>query len=192
MVCKQPVLYRGIRRLWPSDQEALTGHFQRLDNETRRLRFAGTVSNRFVETYAQTMFAAGSAIFGAFPDGKLRGIAEVRSLTDSLPRTAELALAVEPDWQARGLGEALFLRAITAARTRQITALHMLCLPENTRMRMLARKHQAAIEFGYGAIEATLPVSQISPLQFLAGFFGIAGRSYPRTTRHPGRERQPA
>lgn len=173
------VCLNGIRRLWPSDQQALSAHFQRLDCETRRLRFAGFVSDQFVKDYAQTILTPGSAVFGAFPDRELRGIAELRGLSDGFSRTAELALVVEPDWQAKGLGEALFLRAIGAAHARQVRTLNMLCLPENNRMRTLARKHQASFELGHGTLEAALTLTQPSPLAFLERFFGTQRNHRP-------------
>jgi GNAT superfamily N-acetyltransferase len=162
----------GIKRLWASDQPKLVGHFERLDAHTRRLRFGGTVSNGYSKGYAETMLSADSVIFGAFPDGELRGVGELRGLMDSWPKAAELALVVEPAWQDRGIGEAMFNRLIAAARKRGLKKLHMLCLLENTRMRNLARKHEADLKFESGNIEATLALSWPTPVSFLEEVFG--------------------
>lgn len=162
----------AIRRLWRVDQPALVAHFARLDQDTRRLRFGGAVGDDFVRTYAETIPTPGSVIFGAFPDGELRGVAELRGLSDSWPRSAEVALLVEPGWQDGGIGEALFGRLITAAQNRGIKTLHMLCLHENLRMQHLARKHDAHLTFDNGNVTATLAPPWPTPLSVFAEILG--------------------
>ncbi|WP_415719831.1 GNAT family N-acetyltransferase [Roseibium alexandrii] len=166
------VSHPGIRRLWQSDLDRLTQHFQRLDSDTRRLRFAGKVSDGFVDRYAESILSVGAIGYGAFPDHELRGIAELRELHNSWPRAAELALVVERDWQEKGIGKALFNRVIAAAQTRQIKTIHMLCLIENTRMRNLAKRHDANLAIDSGIMEATLSVARPSPITFLEKLYG--------------------
>ncbi len=154
----------NIRRLWPSDQSQLVAHFQRLDLPTRRLRFLAQVSDTYLATYAQGLLSSDSVVFGAFPDGALRGVAELRGLHDSWPRTAELALLVEPDWQDAGIGDAMFNRIVAAARNRHIRSIHMICLKENKRMQTLAKKHDAVLKFDIGEVEATLAPAWPTPM----------------------------
>lgn len=172
MAYESSFFHPGIRRLWASDQPRLVGHFERLDAQTRRLRFGGTVSDGYSKGYAETILSADSVNFGAFPDGELRGVGELRGLMDSWPKAAEIALVVEPAWQDRGIGEAMFARLIAGARKRGIKKLHMLCLSENTRMRNLARKHEADLKFESGNIEATLALPWPTPASFLEEVFG--------------------
>ncbi len=167
------LFHPGIRRLWDSDQSKLVGHFQRLDSHTRRLRFGGAVSDGFSREYAEKILSADSAIYGAFPDHELRGVAELRGLLDSWPRSAEIALVVEPAWQDKGIGEALFTRLVSAAQKRGVKKLRMLCLHENTRMRNLARKHDADLEIESGSIEATLALPWPSPMSIFNDVFGV-------------------
>ncbi|WP_138932850.1 GNAT family N-acetyltransferase [Roseovarius arcticus] len=173
----------GIRRLWKSDQPQLIDHFQRLDDETRRLRFGGMVSDGFVSEYAEQVLSTDAVIFGSFPDDELRGVAELRGLINSWPRNAEVALLVEPAWQDVGIGEALLSRLIAAAQNRGVKTLHMLCLRENMSMRSLAKKHSAHLEIDVGNVEATLAPSWPTPMSVFEEMFGDT-RSYLDTLFH--------
>lgn len=161
-----------IRRLWQSDRRKLVNHFQRLDPATRRLRFNGTVSDGYLKGYAERMLSPDAVVFGAFPDGTLRGVAELRGLLGSWPRHAEVALLVEPTWQGAGIGDALLNRLIAASRNRRIKTLHLLCLRENTPMRNLTLKHHAQLHLEDSDIEATLDPSWPSPLSVYEEMFG--------------------
>lgn len=169
---RTPYFHNEIRRLRSFDKAALVDHFLRLDPDTRRLRFGNAVGDAFVKDYAESLLSADSVNFGAFPDGTLRGVAELRGLRDSWPRSAEVALAVEPAWQDRGIGDALFSRLVAAARNRGIARLHMICLQENVRMRHLALKHDARLEFDGGSIEATLTPAWPTPVSVFEEVFG--------------------
>lgn len=153
-----------IRRLWRSDLPALADHFRRLDFATRRLRFGGAVKDRFVEDYAREILSFESIIFGAIIDEELRGVAELRGLVDSWPRSAELALSVEPAWQDGGIGDALLTRIIASAQNRGVATIHMLCLRENRRMQSLAKKHSAVLNYSLGDVQAKLRPSWPTPI----------------------------
>ena len=173
----------AIRRLWKSDQPELINHFQRLDDETRRLRFGGMVSEGFVREYAQKALSADAVIFGSFPDDELRGVAELRGLMNSWPRNAEVALLVEPAWQDVGIGEALLSRLIAAAQNRGIKTLHMMWLRENMSMQSLAKKHSAHLEIDVSNVEATLAPSWPTPMSVFEEMFGDT-RGYLDTLFH--------
>lgn len=166
-----------IRRLWAPDTPELIDHFLRLDAETRRLRFGGVVSDRFVRDYSTHILSDGSVVFGAFPDGALRGIAELRGVLDSKPRCAEAALLVEPAWQDGGIGDALLNRLIAAAQNRGIHKLCMMCLRENRRMQNLAKKHNAHLEVDIENVEAALAPPWPTPMSMFEEVFGDT-RSY--------------
>lgn len=161
-----------IRRLWRSDQPKLVSHFQRIDPATRRLRFSGTVSDGYLQEYAEHMLSPDAVVFGAFPDDTLRGVAELRGLLSSWPRHAEVALMVEPQWQGAGIGDALLNRLIAASRNRRIKTLHLLCLRENTPMRNLTMKHHAKLHLEDSDIEATLDPSWPSPMSVYEEMLG--------------------
>ncbi|QDG76206.1 GNAT family N-acetyltransferase [Labrenzia sp. PHM005] len=179
----------GIRRLWKSDQLKLVDHFQRLDKHTRHLRFGGTVSDSFLTEYAETILSTDYVNFGAFPDGELRGVAELRGLLDSWPRSAEIALVVEPAWQDRGIGEAMFNRLLAAAQKRGIKKLNMLCLHENIRMRNLVRKHDAHLKIESGNIEATLGMAWPTPISIFDEVFSDPRGYLPAPFRTSSRQK---
>ncbi|MCL6284414.1 GNAT family N-acetyltransferase [Ruegeria sp. 2012CJ41-6] len=152
-----------IRQLRSFDQDQIEAHFQRLSAESLTSRFSGEVSESYVETYVSKILSDDAYVYGAFPDGHLRGLGEMRLIADSAPVAYEAALTVEPDWQHRGLGDALLSRLIIAARNRGIRELHMLCLASNQKMQNLARKHEAELKTMPGQVEATLTTPWPSP-----------------------------
>lgn len=175
-----------IRKLWPSDRDALKAHFNRLDPETLRLRFGGMPAPDFIESYIATLYQLGTTVFGAFIAGELHASAELRPILPARPREAEAAFAVEKPFQDKGLGSALMDRVLTAAQNRGIARLHMICLTENIRMRRLAGKFGARIKLADGEVTGRLdppyptPVSLLDELFFEARGFATAVFDWPR------------
>src|SRR5262245_995424 len=141
-----------IRRLWPTETDKFREHLLRLDPESRRLRFAHSVSDAFIAEYAGRMTEYGSLVYGHLVDGKVRGAAELRRLGDAWGEEAEAAFSVEKPYQDHGVGTDLMGRVVRAARNRNIRRLYMSCLAENARMQTIARKHEALLRFEYGDV----------------------------------------
>jgi GNAT superfamily N-acetyltransferase len=141
-----------IRRLWPTEAEKFRDHLLRLDKESRRLRFAHSVSDAFIEDYASRMSEFGSLVYGYILDGKVRGAAELRRLGDAWGQEAEAAFSVESIYQDAGVGSDLMGRVVRAARNRRIRRLYMSCLAENAKMQVIAKKHEAVLRFEYGEV----------------------------------------
>ncbi len=141
-----------IRRLWPTETEKFRDHLLRLDKDSRRLRFAHAVSDTFIEDYASRMGEYGSLVYGYVLGGRVRGAAELRRLGDTWGPEAEAAFSVEKPYQDQGVGTDLMGRVVRAARNRSIRRLYMSCLSENTRMQLIAKKHEAVLRFEYGEV----------------------------------------
>jgi GNAT superfamily N-acetyltransferase len=141
-----------IRRLWPTESDKFRDHLLRLDKESRRLRFAHSVSDAFIEDYASRMSEYGSLVYGYLVDGKVRGAAELRRLGDVWGEEAEAAFSVEKAYQDKGIGSDLMGRVVRSARNRRIRRLYMSCLAENAKMQVIARKHDAVLRFEYGEV----------------------------------------
>jgi RimJ/RimL family protein N-acetyltransferase len=141
-----------IRRLWPTETDKFRDHLLRLDKGSRRLRFAHSVSDAFIEEYASRMSEFGSLVYGYIVDGKVRGAAELRRLGDTWGEEAEAAFSVERVYQDQGVGSDLMGRVVRAARNRRIRRLYMSCLAENARMQVIAKKHEAVLRFEYGEV----------------------------------------
>jgi GNAT superfamily N-acetyltransferase len=134
-----------IRKLWPGDRPAFEAHLLRLDQESRRARFAMAVSNDFLISYAARSFELGSVTFGYVEAGLIRGAAEMRPLDRH--GEAEAAFSVEPHCRHAGIGTALFSRLVLAARNRRMKRLYMSCMARNRAMQNLARKFEAELVF---------------------------------------------
>src|SRR5262249_7844833 len=141
-----------IRRLWSTETNKFCDHLLRLDKGSRRLRFAHSVSDSFIEDYASRMSDYGSLVYGYIVDGKVRGAAELRRLGDAWGEEAEAAFSVEKPYQDSGVGSDLMGGVVRAARNRRVRRLYMSCLAENAKMQVIAKKHEAVLRFEYGEV----------------------------------------
>jgi len=165
----QEVLPEGavIRKLWVGEAGQHREHMLRLDPQSRRNRFGGTVSDEFVCRYADLSVALDAVVHGCFIDGVMRGACELRPLGLRLPRQGEAALSVEKPWQSHGVGTALLARTLLAARNRGFRLLHMACLADNERMQQLARKFDAELSFDFGSVVGEVESSRLTPLSLM-------------------------
>jgi GNAT superfamily N-acetyltransferase len=145
----------AIRKLWIGEAPLYCAHLLRLDPESRRNRFGGTVSDDYIRGYVQAANLVDAVIHGLFVDGALREVAELRP---SPGHEAEVALSVDKDWQGHGVGTALLERTLVAARNRGIKSAHMTYLAENGRVQKLARKFNADLKFGFGGVAGKFDV----------------------------------
>jgi GNAT superfamily N-acetyltransferase len=156
-----------IRKLWIGETEIYRDHLLRLDADSRRNRFAGTVSDEFVRGYAELSFGIDALIHGFFVDGTLRGAAELRPIGAPLMREAEAAFSIEKPWQSHGVGSMLLERTLLAARNRGIKFLHMACLADNKRMQQLARKYDAELTFDFSNVVGEVATPRPTPLSVM-------------------------
>ncbi|MCB1415829.1 MAG: GNAT family N-acetyltransferase [Phyllobacteriaceae bacterium] len=145
-----------IHRLTPGDLDRVRDHFLRLSPKSRRLRFGRPVSDEFLERYAEALFEAVSIVYGAEIDGVIRGVTEMRGDTTSWSRFAEAAVSVEDDYQDRGIGGALLKRLVQAAQNRGVSQLYMVCLRENHKMKHLAQKNEAILDYCVDEVEGRI------------------------------------
>lgn len=168
-----------IRRLWLSDRSVVLAYFLRLDPETRANRFMGTVGEAGVRAYAERALTADGLMFGAFAEGALRGLGELRPGSEQ-PRSesffgqkrvalhplgsqAEAAFAVERAYRRNGIGSALFERIAEAARNRGVVDLHVRCLSRNAPMKNLAQKHGADLHQAGSETDGALHLTHPTP-----------------------------
>ena len=156
-----------IRKLWSVETDAYRDHLLRLDAESRRSRFGGTIADDIVRTYAATTRGSDVILHGFFVDGVLRGAADLHILGPLHWREAEAALSIEKRWQSHGVGSALLERSLLAARNRGIKLLHVCCLAENQRMQHLARKFEAEITFDFGTVIGKMENPHPTPLSVM-------------------------
>ncbi|MET7245289.1 GNAT family N-acetyltransferase [Methylobacterium sp. EM32] len=177
-----------VRRLWSSDRDAVVSLFKGLDPDSRFDRFMGAVSEARAASYAAQAVAAEGRIFGAFIDGALRGVGELRPAGNDAE--AEIAFAVAPGHRGRGLGAALGQRLLDAARNGGTRRLHLRCLPGNRRMRALARRLGAEVRLGGREVHAVLALSPPTLFSLwregMDGVFDVAAASAACAAAWPG------
>ena len=164
-----------IRRLWRSDLSAFRDHLLRLDTNSRRSRFSGGVSDDLIAGYAKSCFGPGDLLFGAFVDGVLRAVSELRSSaaiwTGQAPFDrhidAEAAFSVEEGWQHMGIGEKLFSRIERAASNHGVETINIICMPENVSMRRLASRHATRFVYEEDMMMGRLSAKTPTPLSLM-------------------------
>jgi len=149
---EQTVPTGTIRKLWPTETAKFRDHLLRLDRQSRRMRFAHGVSDRFVEDYAARMADMGGIVYGYFEGEDVRAVAELKKLGDTWGREAEAAFSVEEPLQELGIGTLLMGRVIRAARNRGVQHLCVSCLAENSKMQAIARHFEAELRLEYGEV----------------------------------------
>jgi GNAT superfamily N-acetyltransferase len=165
---QDPLPHGGsIRKLWIAEAERYRDHLLRLDLESRRSRFAGTVSDAFLTDYAGLAFGIDAIIHGFFVDGTLRGAAELRPVGPAVRREGEAAFSIEKPWQSHGVGSILLERTLLVARNRRFKFLHMACLADNKRMQQLARKYDAELSFDFGSVVGEVATPRPTPLSLM-------------------------
>jgi GNAT superfamily N-acetyltransferase len=157
-----------IRKLWLGETRKYRDHLLRLDEESRRRRFGGNVSDQHIRNHVEGTKGFDAIVHGFFVAGVLRGAAELRFLGSRLlSREAEAAFSVETPWQSHGIGSALLERTLLTARNRGVKFLHMACLADNKRMQQLARKFDAELSFDFGGVVGELETSRPTPLSLM-------------------------
>ena len=153
-----------IRKLWIGETGQYREHLLRLDRDSRRSRFGGAVADELVAAYAETAARPGVVLHGFLIEGTLRGAGELRLLSPSVARQAEVAFSIEQPWQSHGVGSALLERTLLAARNRGIKLVYMACLADNARMQQLARKFEAELSFDFGGVVGEVEAPHPTPM----------------------------
>src|SRR5262249_1183494 len=84
-----------IRKLWIGETGQSREPLLRLDRDSRRSRFGGAVADELVAAYAETAARPGVVLHGFLIEGTLRGAGELRLLSPSVARQAEVAFSIE-------------------------------------------------------------------------------------------------
>jgi GNAT superfamily N-acetyltransferase len=151
-----------VHRLTEAARPKLRGHFLRLDADDIRLRFGSPLGSDAIAAYVEAIDFDTDAVFGVYEDELgLAAAAHVAFGVDG----AELGVSVLPGHRSRGIGSALFARAVEHARNRFVTRMYMHCLSENVAMMHIAKKSGMKICVDTGEAEAFLklePADQAS------------------------------
>jgi GNAT superfamily N-acetyltransferase len=113
----------------------LVRHLTRLDLRSRVNRFFTPAQDGAIRTYVDK--SSPLFVVTAERGGEVCGVAEVHPHHDR-PRAAEIAVSVDEDLRRRGIGRALFSRALAEARARGIRDIWVVYLSGNEAMRRIA------------------------------------------------------
>jgi GNAT superfamily N-acetyltransferase len=115
-----------IRPLAPTDRDGLAAAFSRLSEDTRWRRFRGLASQlgeRQLDRLTRIDHHEHEALAAIVRDsGQIVGVARYIALPHE-PDTAEVAIAVDDDWQRRGIGRGLIRALVGRARAEGVTRL---------------------------------------------------------------------
>jgi GNAT superfamily N-acetyltransferase len=145
-----------IRSLWPYEQPRLREHLLRLDAKTRAHRFGYVASDERLAAYCGDTEWLRGGVVGAFIDGTLRGVAELRRYGAGWSSEAEAAFSVELEHQGRGIGRLLARHLTLLARNRGISRLHVITSTGNVRMRRILARLGATKTIAGDEIEAVM------------------------------------
>ena len=126
-----------IRRLTAADRDALAAAFEHLSENTRRERFgalAKRLGPRDLDRLTSLDHHRHEALAAIAPhSGDIVGVARYIALPDEA-KTAEVAIAVDDDWQGAGIGRRLISALGDRARAEGITHLVAYVAPTNRRV----------------------------------------------------------
>jgi GNAT superfamily N-acetyltransferase len=115
-----------IRPIAHTDRERLVEAFSRLSEDTRRRRFGGLASRldaRELDRMTDIDHHGHEALAAVAPgSGRIVGVARFIGLPDD-PGAAEVAVAVDDEWQGRGVGRRLVRELAERARDEGISRL---------------------------------------------------------------------
>lgn len=156
-----------VQRLTETERPKLAGHFLQLGADDIRLRFGSVLAPEAITAYVEGIDFGTDAVVGVHDDElALCAVAHVAFSGD----TVELGVSVLPAHRGRGVGSALFARAVEHARNRFVTRVYMHCLAENAAMMHIARKAGMAICIEQGEADAFVNVPSADSAS-LAGEF---------------------
>jgi GNAT superfamily N-acetyltransferase len=139
-----------VRILATRELPLFRAHLLRLDRESRRDRFNGSLDDDWVARYAAKSVQDGTVIIAYFEHDEVRGAAELHQADlspDSLP---EIAFSVESCVRRKGVGSQLFTSLIAKARSMGYDRLRITTGAQNDAMRALANKFGAHLSFRHG------------------------------------------
>lgn len=143
----------GIRELLPSDAPALVAALEAADPDDLRRRFMGCPPPAaYLVRRLELADGVTHLGLGAFSEGgQLVGVAQFDRSGDE--PSAEIAVAVDHNWQTVGLGTALITRLAQVARSRGVHHFTATFFADNLPLRRLLREVEPLVTTTYAAGE---------------------------------------
>ena len=154
-------------------EEVIT-HFLSLEREDLRLRFGYTPTDSIVREYVESSWSTKhDKWFGVYDSGKCIATAHVCIMKND---TAELGFTVSKDYRKLGIGNKLFVRGTTWAKSLGAKQLFLHCLSENKAIQKIAKNNNMnVVILTGGEAEATIATPYDPSAKFIDNMFdGIA------------------
>jgi GNAT superfamily N-acetyltransferase len=149
-----------VRTLTARELPLLREHLLRLDRESRRDRFNGSLDDNFLARYAMQCVNDGTIIIAYFEDGVVRGAAELHQPDLTPGSQPEIAFSVESCVRRQGVGSILFTKLIEKAHALGYESLRVTTGAQNDAMRALANKFGAKLSFRHGESTGSIDMKQ--------------------------------
>lgn len=150
-----------IRILAPGERASYCRHLLRLSTADRRLCFGAPLDDGAIEAHVERLTSPRDRILAHLgADLEIVGAVHVAHCRND---AAEFAFSVEAGHCGRGIGRALFARAVVFARNRGVRSAHIHCLAVNREMRRIARSRGMKIVTADGEGEGTLALPAATP-----------------------------
>ena len=158
-----------IRPLTHADRDDLAEEFAHLSAETRRRRFGGESSRLSADDLDRLTnidHHDHEALAAIDPDtGQIVGVARYIALPED-PGAAEVAIEVNEDWQARGIGRRLIGELIDRAREEGIARLVAYVSDDNHPVRgWIARSGGTVRAYDGDATLSSIPIDQLAQVR---------------------------
>ena len=157
-----------VRTLTARELPLLREHLLRLDPESRRDRFNGSLDDNFLARYAMQCVNDGTIIIAYFEDGAVRGAAELHQADLSPGSQPEIAFSVESCVRRQGVGSILFTKLIEKALALGYEKLRITTGAQNDAMRALANKFGARLTFRHGESTGSIDLKQHALIEKVA------------------------
>lgn len=149
-----------VEVLHPACRQDVLDHLQRLDRADRSRRFGIALADEGIERYVLRLDFNRDILFGVYADdGRLIGLGHLALGTDA----AEFGFSTDAEHRGRGIGQALFDRAVLISRRARVARLYMHCLATNEPVLRMARSARMRVRYDVGEALAYLDLADTPP-----------------------------
>lgn len=149
-----------VEVLYPACRQEILDHLHRLDRADRSRRFGLALADEGIERYTQRLDFNRDILFGVYADdARLVGLGHLALGTDA----AEFGFSTDAEQRGRGIGQALFDRAVLISRRARVARLYMHCLATNEPVLRMARSAGMRVRYDVGEALAYLDLADTSP-----------------------------
>lgn len=136
-------------------RRSLGSHYLRLEDTSRQRRFMAVQTDQTTRMIANK--ASPDIVLGIKADGRLVGVLEIFK---GLAQHAEIGISVEDAYQGRGLGKALFIDGLAAAKRMGVRTADLYFTSENLGIRRLINEAGGFIVRHGPTSEAHIDITQ--------------------------------